>query len=67
MESAIQEIRQNTESTSKSRVLFHYNGHGVLTPSSLGEIWLFNRNYDKYKPVSILSIHVPPFFTRFME
>ena len=58
MESAIQEIRQNTESTSKSRVLFHYNGHGVLTPSSLGEIWLFNRNYDKYKPVSILSIHV---------
>lgn len=65
VESAIQEIRQNTESTSKSRVLFHYNGHGVLTPSSLGEIWLFNRNYDKYKPVSILSIHVLPVFSSF--
>lgn len=58
VESAIQEIRQNNESTSRSRVLFHYNGHGMPVPTQLGEIWLFNKDYDKYKPISILSIHV---------
>lgn len=25
------------------RVLFHYNGHGVLLPTINGEIWVFNQ------------------------
>jgi Raptor N-terminal CASPase like domain len=35
------------------RVLFHYNGHGVPQPTANGEIWVFNRNFTQYIPVSI--------------
>jgi regulatory associated protein of mTOR len=34
-------------------VLFHYNGHGVPQPTANGEIWVFNRNFTQYIPVSI--------------
>lgn len=36
--------------------LLHYNGHGVPKPTSNGEIWVFNKNYTQYLPVSIYDI-----------
>jgi regulator-associated protein of mTOR len=38
------------------RVLFHYNGHGVPRPTPSGEIWLFNRQYTQYIPLSLLEL-----------
>eukprot|EP00252_Welwitschia_mirabilis_P005146 TRINITY_DN15582_c0_g2_i1.p1 TRINITY_DN15582_c0_g2~~TRINITY_DN15582_c0_g2_i1.p1 ORF type:complete len:1293 (+),score=268.23 TRINITY_DN15582_c0_g2_i1:213-3881(+) len=38
------------------RVLFHYNGHGVPRPTANGEIWLFNKSYTQYIPLSIYEI-----------
>lgn len=38
------------------RALFHYNGHGVPRPTSSGEIWVFNRQYTQYIPVSVGDI-----------
>lgn len=35
------------------RVLFHYNGHGVPKPTQSGEIWVFNKTYTQYIPVSL--------------
>ncbi|KAG8997859.1 hypothetical protein FRB94_002908 [Tulasnella sp. JGI-2019a] len=35
------------------RALFYYNGHGVPKPTSSGEIWVFNKNYTQYIPVSL--------------
>ncbi|BGP15435.1 hypothetical protein JCM10213_005064 [Rhodosporidiobolus nylandii] len=43
--------------TAKSeRVLFYYNGHGVPKPTPSGELWLFNRQYTQYIPVSLAEI-----------
>lgn len=43
--------------TSKDdRILFHYNGHGVPQPTSSGEIWVFNRGYTQYIPVSLYDL-----------
>ena len=38
------------------RVLFHYNGHGVPRPTANGEIWVFNRSYTQYIPLSIYDL-----------
>lgn len=38
------------------RVLFHYNGHGVPRPTPNGEIWVFNKNYTQYIPLSIFDL-----------
>ncbi|KAL2912002.1 Target of rapamycin complex 1 subunit kog1, partial [Polyrhizophydium stewartii] len=38
------------------RILFHYNGHGVPKPTPGGEIWVFNKNYTQYIPVSVYDI-----------
>ncbi|CAI9740062.1 regulatory-associated protein of mTOR-like isoform X1 [Octopus vulgaris] len=38
------------------RVLFHYNGHGVPKPTSNGEIWVFNKTYTQYIPLSIYDL-----------
>ena len=38
------------------RVLLHYNGHGVPKPTSNGEIWVFNKNYTQYIPLSIYEL-----------
>eukprot|EP01043_Picozoa_sp_COSAG02_P010629 COSAG02_NODE_377_length_23536_cov_12.651065_21_plen_250_part_01 len=37
----------------EERVLFHYNGHGVPKPTENGEIWVFNKNYTQYIPLSL--------------
>ena len=43
--------------TSKEdRILFHYNGHGVPKPTPSGEIWVFNRGYTQYIPVSLYDL-----------
>lgn len=38
------------------RVLFHYNGHGVPRPTVNGEIWVFNKSYTQYIPLSIYDL-----------
>lgn len=38
------------------RILFHYNGHGVPRPTPSGEIWVFNRGYTQYIPVSVYDL-----------
>ena len=42
-------LRRNAKD---ERVLFHYNGHGVPKPTASGEIWVFNKNYTQYIPIS---------------
>ncbi|UXI16095.1 hypothetical protein NH340_JMT02038 [Sarcoptes scabiei] len=43
--------------TSKEeRVLFHYNGHGVPKPTLNGEIWVFNRSFTQYIPLSLYDL-----------
>ena len=44
-------------SAKNERVLFHYNGHGVPRPTSNGEIWVFNKSYTQYIPLSIYDLH----------
>lgn len=43
-------------SAKEERVLFHYNGHGVPRPTINGEIWVFNRVYTQYIPLSIYDL-----------
>ena len=44
------------KSARNERVLFHFNGHGVPLPTPSGEIWVFNRSYTQYIPVSIFDL-----------
>eukprot|EP01133_Synstelium_polycarpum_P018713 gene18713-22384_t len=46
-------LRKNAKD---ERVLFHYNGHGVPKPTTNGEIWVFNRTYTQYIPLSIYEL-----------
>ncbi|KAK4538664.1 hypothetical protein CDCA_CDCA19G4689 [Cyanidium caldarium] len=43
-------------SAREERVLFHFNGHGVPKPTSNGEVWVFNKNYTQYIPVSLYDL-----------
>ncbi|XP_053210164.1 regulatory-associated protein of mTOR-like isoform X3 [Panonychus citri] len=38
------------------RVLLHYNGHGVPKPTINGEIWVFNKTYTQYIPLSLYDL-----------
>lgn len=38
------------------RILFHYNGHGVPRPTPSGEVWVFNRGYTQYIPLSVYEL-----------
>ncbi|KAJ1979308.1 Target of rapamycin complex 1 subunit kog1 [Dimargaris xerosporica] len=40
------------------RILFHYNGHGVPKPTRNGDIWVFNKHYSQYIPVSVQDIQI---------
>ena len=42
------------------RVLFHYNGHGVPRPTANGEVWVFNKSYTQYIPLSVFDLQVLP-------
>ncbi|KAJ3336924.1 hypothetical protein HDU93_001887 [Gonapodya sp. JEL0774] len=46
-------LRRNAKD---DRILFHYNGHGVPKPTQGGEIWVFNKTYTQYIPVSIYEL-----------
>lgn len=46
-------LRRNAKD---ERVLFHYNGHGVPKPTQQGEIWVFNRSYTQYIPLSMYDL-----------
>ncbi|KYK59900.1 meiotic regulator-interacting protein [Drechmeria coniospora] len=48
-------LRRNAKD---ERVLLHYNGHGVPKPTSSGEIWVFNKNYTQYIPVSLYDLQL---------
>lgn len=43
-------------SAKDERVLFHYNGHGVPKPTGAGEIWVFNRSFTQYIPISLYDL-----------
>ncbi|OMJ21025.1 WD repeat-containing protein mip1 [Smittium culicis] len=38
------------------RMLFHYNGHGVPKPSAGGDIWVFNKSFSQYIPLSAIEL-----------
>lgn len=46
-------MRRNAK---EERTLFHYNGHGVPKPTDNGEIWVFNKDYTQYIPLSIYDL-----------
>jgi regulator-associated protein of mTOR len=46
-------LRRNAKD---ERVLLHYNGHGVPKPTASGEIWVFNKKYTQYIPVSLFDL-----------
>lgn len=46
-------LRRNAK---EDRVLFHYNGHGVPKPTINGEIWVFNKHYTQYIPLSLYDL-----------
>ncbi|KAE8914558.1 hypothetical protein PR001_g5264 [Phytophthora rubi] len=49
----IRELCVNRRRLAKhDRVLFHYNGHGVPRPTQNGEVWVFNKSYTQYIPLS---------------
>lgn len=60
LDPTVEETRKYATSLRKNarneRVLFHYNGHGVPKPTSSGEIWVFNRNYTQYIPISLYDL-----------
>lgn len=46
-------LRKNAKD---ERVLFHYNGHGVPRPTVNGEIWVFNKEFTQYIPLSLYEV-----------
>lgn len=60
MDPSIDEMKkycQTMRRTAKDeRVLFHYNGHGVPKPTGAGEIWVFNRSFTQYIPISLYDL-----------
>lgn len=60
MDPSVDEMKKFCTSLRKQakeeRVLFHYNGHGVPKPTSAGEIWVFNRSYTQYIPISLFDL-----------
>eukprot|EP00698_Gefionella_okellyi_P000460 TRINITY_DN1041_c0_g1_i1.p1 TRINITY_DN1041_c0_g1~~TRINITY_DN1041_c0_g1_i1.p1 ORF type:complete len:1112 (+),score=196.08 TRINITY_DN1041_c0_g1_i1:55-3390(+) len=47
---------QLRRSSKDERVLFHYNGHGVPRPTTNGEIWVFNKTFTQYIPLSLYDL-----------
>lgn len=60
LDPSIEETKKQCVSMRKNareeRVLFYYNGHGVPKPTPSGEIWVFNKNYTQYIPVSLYDL-----------
>eukprot|EP01028_Stygiella_incarcerata_P001214 TRINITY_DN1192_c0_g1_i3.p1 TRINITY_DN1192_c0_g1~~TRINITY_DN1192_c0_g1_i3.p1 ORF type:complete len:1538 (+),score=424.15 TRINITY_DN1192_c0_g1_i3:82-4614(+) len=43
-------------SVKNERIYMHFNGHGVPRPTKNGEIWMFNRDFSQYVPISFIDI-----------
>ncbi|KCV69417.1 hypothetical protein, variant [Fonticula alba] len=60
MDSTIEDVRkvclQLRKGFREDRLLFHYNGHGVPRPTQNGELWVYNRDFTQYIPVSLYDI-----------
>ena len=60
LDKTVDEVKKLTTSLRRfakgERVLFHYNGHGVPKPTSNGEIWVFNKDYTQYIPLSLYEL-----------
>eukprot|EP01128_Nolandella_sp_AFSM9_P005900 TRINITY_DN2944_c0_g1_i1.p1 TRINITY_DN2944_c0_g1~~TRINITY_DN2944_c0_g1_i1.p1 ORF type:complete len:860 (+),score=160.14 TRINITY_DN2944_c0_g1_i1:42-2621(+) len=53
----VRKLSQTLRRSAKDeRILFHYNGHGVPKPTHNGELWVFNKNYTQYIPLSIYEL-----------
>ena len=55
MRKLVTSVRKQASSANE-RVLFHYNGHGVPRPTGNGEVWVYNRGYTQYIPVSMYDV-----------
>jgi regulatory associated protein of mTOR len=40
----------------RDRALIHYNGHGVPKPTPNGELWVFNKTFTQYIPLSTADL-----------
>ncbi|OLY83863.1 WD repeat-containing protein mip1 [Smittium mucronatum] len=49
----ISHVRQEIKD---DRMLLHYNGHGVPKPSAGGDIWVFNKSFSQYIPLSAIEL-----------
>jgi regulator-associated protein of mTOR len=60
LDPTLEEIRKlgsaMRKGSKEERVLFHYNGHGVPRPTPNGEIWVFNKTFTQYIPLSIFDL-----------
>ncbi|KAH3763755.1 regulatory-associated protein of mTOR [Pelomyxa schiedti] len=51
-----QQCTAHRRNSREERVLFHYNGHGVPQPTNNGEVWVFNKDFSQYIPLSVSSL-----------
>eukprot|EP00117_Sycon_ciliatum_P040339 scpid52631/ scgid29660/ Regulatory-associated protein of mTOR; p150 target of rapamycin (TOR)-scaffold protein len=60
LDPTLEEVKKNACSlrrhAKEERVLFHYNGHGVPRPTRNGEVWVFNKHYTQYIPLSLYDL-----------
>ena len=47
---------RRTHGGREERLLLHFNGHGVPRPSTNGELWVFNRSFTQYIPLSAYDL-----------
>lgn len=57
MDPNTEDVRKLCQTLRKSakdeRILLHYNGHGVPRATRGGELWVFNKQFTQYIPVSV--------------
>ncbi|KEG14191.1 regulatory associated protein of mTOR [Trypanosoma grayi] len=56
LDEAKQMMMATRRKADKGKVLLHYNGHGMPCATSIGEIWLFDKNRTHYVPLNIAEI-----------
>lgn len=60
LDPTVEDVKKLCDSLRRSakdeRVLFHYNGHGVPKPTANSEIWVFNKSFTQYIPLSVYDL-----------
>eukprot|EP01059_Diplonema_ambulator_P030005 TRINITY_DN500_c1_g1_i1.p1 TRINITY_DN500_c1_g1~~TRINITY_DN500_c1_g1_i1.p1 ORF type:complete len:1196 (+),score=293.11 TRINITY_DN500_c1_g1_i1:1-3588(+) len=60
LELSVEDLKYNLQAVRNkakdSRVLIHYNGHGVPRVTQFGELWFFDPDHTKYIPITITDI-----------